>query len=425
MQHQDFGFSTRIAHGFGALCAALALTAAAAAHAADNFTVTVTAQGQTVSQGATTLRGLEEIGLESDGLEDVFPNYSDQLPAIVDIGFRGLPLRVTYEGSGLTLSIDELGVIEQFDEGDRRASEDALGEYLENDTDGTLSAILNWAVSNTATDPVAGNPSSLQGQMIAGDFRIGTDLDPGGSVSAGGAGAGEEREGRASVLGLGARFGRYSVGDDDVTTIELPFQYVLPLADPRYAVIFDAPLTYTEVNGADSWAGSIGVGFRYPVLTNWDLTPSVRAGIVGSEDLGTLAATYTASLSSNLTFDLGAVGLTIGNMISYVETTDAGEVDGYNASYDLQNTVFRNGFEVATPIGGTIFGLPMTAQGSVVNTQITGDDVFIDNYTDFAISIGTEESRNGLTWDSLRLGLTYTTGVNDYESFRLNFGYRF
>jgi hypothetical protein len=61
----------------------------------------------------------------------------------------------------------------------------------------------------------------------------------------------------------------------------------------------------------------------------------------------------------------------------------------------------------------------------VVNTQIFGDAVYIDNYTDFAVSFGTEASRNGLTWDAIRIGFTYTVGNEGYQGGQINFGYQF
>ena len=55
----------------------------------------------------------------------------------------------------------------------------------------------------------------------------------------------------------------------------------------------------------------------------------------------------------------------------------------------------------------------------------SGDAVSIDDFTDISFSYGTVASKNGFTWDSVRLGLTYTFTNKDYKGLEVNFGYQF
>ena len=113
-------------------------------------------------------------------------------------------------------------------------------------------------------------------------------------------------------------------------------------------------------------------------------------------------------------------------MISYVASTPLTvEVAGYELDYDVANAISRNGIGISGKMGRELFNQPLVWEFNAVNTQIFGDDVFIDNYTDLAFSIGTQQSTNGLTFDSLKLGLTYTITNKDYSGFRVNFGYQF
>ncbi|PWR01190.1 hypothetical protein DKT77_18720 [Meridianimarinicoccus roseus] len=409
----------------GAVTAALMVPFAA--HAADSFVISVTANGVTSTNSTRTLEDFVDLGLSSTGLESLNPNYTDTTPATVGLNFRGLPMTVVYpdSGPGLVYTVPELGFSRAFNAGATRAqNEEALENFLETDQEGLLSRILNYFVEETGTDPVAGNPASLQSTMIASDFSVGTGLGAGNSFQASsGAGGGE---GRRNVYGLGARLGRFSVDGNDITTVDLPLTFVRPLSDPRYALIIDLPLTYVETNGSQSAAASLGIGMRVPITTRWTLTPMVRAGATGSVDLGSLAALYSGSLSSSYRFNVGQTEVNIGNMLSYISTTGLSDtVDDFDVDYDLQNSVTRNGIGVSGPLAYKLFGADTTWEASVVNTQIFGDAVYIDNYTDIAVSFGTQQSRNGLTWDAIRIGFTYTVGNNGFQGGRLNFGYQF
>ena len=112
-------------------------------------------------------------------------------------------------------------------------------------------------------------------------------------------------------------------------------------------------------------------------------------------------------------------------MVGFNQTGGAITIEDTEIDYDLRNTMLRNGLSVSKSTSRKLFGDPTTWDFAVVNTQISGDEVFIDNYTDVSFSYGTLASKNGITWDSVRLGLTYTITNKDYNGFQLNFGYQF
>jgi hypothetical protein len=409
----------------GALATAILLPASAMA--AENYSIAIDTNGIQTSNSASSLNQFIDLGLSSNGFSSLNPAYTTTSIATVDLRLRGLPMTVTYPtpGPGLVYTVPSLGFTRTFDaQGTREGNEEDLVEFLQTNQDGLLSQFLNYFVSETGTDPVAGNPASLQSSMVAADFAMGTGLGADNSSQAGGdAGDGE---GRRNVYGLAARLGRFTVDGNDITTFDLPFSIVRPLEDPRYALIFDLPLTYVDTNGSETFAASLGLGMRIPITTRWTLTPMLRAGATGSIDLGSLASLYSGSLSSSYKFDVGSTEVNIGNLLSYISTTGVtNSVEDFEVDYDLQNTITRNGVGLSGPLAVKLFGADTTWQGSLVNTQIFGDDVYIDNYTDIAVSIGTEQSRNGLTWDAIRIGFTYTVGNNGFQGGRVNFGYQF
>jgi hypothetical protein len=389
------------------------------------FNSTVTSNGVTTSQSYSNSIDFIDQTTTSFGLADINPAYTPTSTALVLGDFRGVGFSLTYPTTGSTLifQIPALGISETFAEANRGLSEDALDTYLSNNGDDILTRIAALLVSTTATDPVAGNPQSLQGTMISSDFGIGTGFGGIGDVRADGDGSSGEGSGRG-VFGLAARLGRFSAGGADGTTIELPLSYVRPLADPRWALVVEAPLTFTDIEGSTSYSGSLGGGVRIPILDQWSITPTLRIGAVGSEDLGAAAFMYSANVTSSFRFSVGDLDFNLGNMLSYVASTGSPSVED-SLNYELQNTATRNGLSATGKIGRQIFGEEAVWEAFIVNTQIFGDAVYVDNYTDLAISFGTQRSQNGLTWDAARLGLTYTIGSGDFKRFNLNFGYQF
>ena len=70
-------------------------------------------------------------------------------------------------------------------------------------------------------------------------------------------------------------------------------------------------------------------------------------------------------------------------------------------------------------------GLPTTWEASVVHTKVGGDATYIDEWVDVSFSLGTIGSKNNVTWDSVRVGITYTRASRGVEGININFGYEF
>ncbi len=408
-----------------AVVAAAGLFSIGDAGAQELFNTEVTSNGVTASESFTNAQDFLNQTSTSLGLAGINPAYTFDSAAVVLGDFRGVDFSITYPTTGSTLvfEIPELGIVEIFAESTRALSEDALDEYLASNADNILGRLADLLVATTPTDPVAGNPASLQGSMVASDFGIGSGFGGIGNVKVDDKGNLEEISGRG-VFGVAARLGRFSAGDASGDVIELPLSYVKPLADPRWALVFEMPLTYTDIEGSNSYSVSLGGGVRIPVLDQWSLTPTLRYGAVSSEDLGAASGMYSANITSSFRFKVRNLDFNLANMLSYIATTGGPSIDD-SLDYDLQNTVSRNGLAVSGNLGRQIFNEDATWEAFIVNTQIFGDDVFVDNYTDVSFSVGTKKSQNGLTWDAARIGITYTFGSGDFDKFNLNFGYQF
>jgi hypothetical protein len=373
--------------------------------------------------GETTFGSQDALlgAVSTSGLTGIDPTYDGE-PVEITLDLRGAEIDViikpvtdeTDPSFGLIRAIVEIDG-EEADVFDADTQDEAIEEsvtFIRN----AIPDLTSTLVATTATDPVAGNPSSLQTRMISADFQIGTAVGNSPDFSSAGAGGAKPQ----AVFGLGLNYGNFSADGVEVSYAELPFSYAIPLDDPRYAILFEAPLTFVDINGAESITASLGTGIRLPMTDDWSLTPTVRVGLSASDDFAVEGYLYGASLVSNYNFTLGNFGITLGNQMSHLKSLPLDAND-----YDLQNTVIKNGVGVSGDTKWEMFGLPVTWEGSVVNTRFFGDELFIENFTDVAVSLGTSNSDNGFQLDSLRLGVTYTFGDEGMSGTELNFGYKF
>ncbi|GGA10483.1 hypothetical protein [Neptunicoccus cionae] len=327
-----------------------------------------------------------------------------------------LTLRYRQDNTSVALRDDNGELISRFDGGTRSESEALLAQFLRERYASDPEA-LKLTVANTPGDPVAGNPVSLMARMADASFTSGTDVGP--SPLTGGSRA----RGTASYnhLGISLQTGRYSGTGFSANVTSLPLSFAMPLDDPRWAIKINAPLSFSTINGEDYVSGSVGVGLRMPVTDNWAVTPEVRIGALRDSSRGLTTRLANVSLMSNYRVDMrNGYGLVFGNALTYSTSLGSG-----NSGYDLSNTINKNGVELSGPFQRSLYGLPTSWQFSLVHTKVGGTPTYIDEWTDVSLSLGTIGSKNGVTWDSVRVGLTYTHANRGVRGLNINFGYEF
>ncbi|PWR25719.1 hypothetical protein [Zavarzinia aquatilis] len=400
---------------FVAIIAMASNAMVAPAMAKDLFDITISTEG--VTSGETFASAVDFFDrLENSVFSSLSGAYTETSVATARANFRGLPFVIEYrdDTAALHFTSSVIDIDETFVGADRDESENLFIDYLQSNDSNITQKITDYTVSQTATDPVAGNPSSLVDRTAAADFSSSTSV--GGTLPA--------TSSVNSAVAFGARLGRFTVGDQETSVYDLPIRYFARLTDDGYGIVFDAPITIVSVEEAYSYSGSIGLGVRLPILPYWTLTPGARIGAVGSADLGALAYVYDGSLTSNVTFAIDEFQFSVGNAVTLSQTASV-TVDDYEIDYEVANTIFRNGVGVVYPTDITIFDMPTTADIAIVNTTITGDDVYIDQYTDIALSIGLADDDENSLYNLARFGLTYSFGAHDYSGLTVNFGYQF
>ena len=268
------------------------------------------------------------------------------------------------------------------------------------------SRLINEAPFN----PVNGGPASLLPKMSESDFWLGvTPPDP----------PGPGEDGLLAGFEVGFEYGRYNFDGFDVDTYTIPLRRTFNLNRPGWALVASAPIAVADAEGETAVSVSAGVGVQMPLAEGWLLTPAVRVGGVHSDDFRTAAAGYGGSLTSNYTFSLSEWEVNIGNHVSYYRADDVSGIIDDQIEYDTETILFRNGLVIRGPM--TLFDYDVNAQFFVLDNRTSGDDLFVESFTDIGVTITGPPVYGNIP---LRLGATATFG-SGVSSIRFNTGYRF
>ena len=371
---------------------------------------------QTAPVGFTTVSEMFDNSKDS-GLTNINSAYNTNSASVIRMGYRGLPLVVTTTAgsSQVVFSIPALNQVTVFSaKATRDGNVDDLREYLKSSGGAILDQLQLLLAKASPVDPIAGNPGSMQSQMVMADFdrnftAFATNIKQGG-------------ESASNLIGLGASFGSFTQAGVTNQTVTLPLSYTFRSdLDPRRQLNLYAPISVTTVAGAKSFAANFGVSYRMPITDEWALTPGLGYGVSGSADLGSSAAMLAASVTSQYTIQRDGYDIAIGNTIGIYQSSKL-SLGGYSFDPKISNTVFRNGILVSIPT--TAFGQKMAYEISYINTLFTGTELYSKQYNEIGLTLGTNKSANSAR-SFLRAGASYLQGENGITGFRLNVGYWF
>lgn len=338
--------------------------------------------------------------------------YNDSSAADAVVRFRGVPIQLSVARGSNTFvfRLPSAGIQQSFTGATRQESFDLLEQYIKENQDSLISAVLREAARLSASDPIAGNPTSLMAQMGAQDFADASGLTPSGGAPA--------------QFGIGLDAETWKLGNVDQKIYRLPLSYAFSLEN-GYRLIVSAPLFHGESEGVDSYGGSLGASLAIPIGNSWKITPAFRAGVGGSRDMGTVASLYSFSLASNYVWSLSddlRLGMTNQYSLYKSNTIDAGDIE---FNYDLSNQVLRNGFDLGGPLNDTFLGNGARWRAWIIDTRFFGDELYSMNWQEYGVSVGTRVSSGQYYSEQMNLGMTYTHGENEVRGVKINFGYRF
>ena len=175
------------------------------------------------------------------------------------------------------------------------------------------------------------------------------------------------------------------------------------------------PIEYTDMDGSVSYMAQMGLGLKIPFTKYWSLTPAVRAGIVGSEDMLSGGILYNGTLTSDVSVPVGKWTLGMTNMAGLIRDY-AVKVKGYEVDYSMKNQVFKNGVHARYD-----FNDKYAVAGGYNYTFYTGDKLFIDNYHDLELSF-TRKMQGFISGVSLVGNYTFD---KNYKAYRMGLRFSF
>ena len=356
--------------------------------------------------------------LKAENLKKTLAGSNTDLDAFnTNANFNSLLTQLVFveNSSKLNFTIPALGISKSFTGATRNDSMELLRDYLE--TSDVLGRIMNYQAKNSPFSPITGQ-NGLIPTAIGSDFDSSfTDVVT--HVATPAAAGQADSAGNQVQINASVGFGKSQ--SQDVKFLSLPLSYSFRNdIDPRRQLIVQMPISYTEIGSAKSIQGSLGLAYRFPITDQWTVTPNVKYSTVGSADLATAAAMYSATLGSAYVMGFDGFDVAIGNMVGIYKTAKF-SADDYTFDPNITTTGLRNGVMVLQPVN--IRGSKMSMEYSFIDTRYFGDKPFADNSQEIGITLGTNKS--AFTARSyLRGGLSYQTSKSG-NFWRLNFGYWF
>ena len=374
---------------------------------AEMFTLHVTQASTSIDETRSFKSVLDLFDQYKNGsLDSIIAGYDKTKASIGDIDFRGIKMNLAFDNTGkLTLNVPSAGINNMvFDGGvgTQEASFKELKKYLEKNKDDLLKKVLTSTVRDTPYDLVAGNPTSMMASMADASFQ-----------RAGGGVLGNF----VSYLSPNASRHHFKFNNEDKTAdvISLPLGKTFKFGESGWALMFDMPLTYADLDGSKSYAGQLGLGLKVPLVQakhfKWNIIPAGRVGAIGSEDMISGGALYSGTLTNDMQVPMGPITISMTNMAGYIRDFSL-KVADYEIEYDLENWVYKNGAQIRWDITNK-----WAINTAYSYTFYTGSDLFIDKYHDVGASL-IYKFDEGSFFSGVGLTGNYTFDGEDYYAYR-------
>jgi hypothetical protein len=400
---------------------------------------------ETALTGTNDVRKIAEL-IDTPHLTQLFANKDYSNPLLFDLraklDLRGVKTVVHFPtgSTRLEVTFPFLPQPISFDGGDRDSSIERFEEWLRGEyvtsvaTTEILTLLLQELVALSAVDPIAGNPNSLQSKMFEAAYFTGTTgvFRPKPGTPEADAWRGED------FFRATGRYERFRGGPWDGNVWELGLDYQVNFKNPKWALLFDLPFIVDQVEGAESFLVSAGIGVMFRPTHWWNITPSFRLGGAGSFKLGAVALMPSIDLTSAMRWRIGprefSIGgrnlsttdfeLGIGNMFGWASTFDDLEISDIRIAYELNNYALRNGIDLTKRLPLRFLGGQTAVKLFFVDTWILGSRLFLNHYDELGLQVGTQRRSAGKWRDHLSLHAAWVFG-NNYDALQLRLSFRY
>lgn len=270
-------------------------------------------------------------------------------------------------------------------------------------------ALFACSVRTSPQNQIAGNPNSLQSQMVTAglDFSGNSLSDTAPTTTT----SGQPSMGQTEAQwGVGAQAGRIEQFGQAGVQLEMRLNRSFRvLRGNRSLLAIDLPVTYQRVGGVNQWRGFLGVSLLVPMSRQWTIEPRVAYGYSTMPALRLNGQLASLSLASRVFFDnlIGRGQVSLGGQVGYSRTFNL-RYDGRAVSGKVENWTARAAAAYELPFKSRIGGRQVSLRTSYAYTRFFGDRLYAQQMHDATVSVGVrlrEESvRNRV--DTLRVGIS-------------------
>lgn len=392
---------------------------------ADIYSLSISQGSNVLSVGGSSLMDIVD-NFDENSLNEKLSNYDKNGDLSARLDMRGLPVTLTITGTKVVFAVPSLNISEVFESTTRDKSIDLLEDWFKVNGASTLERIMKELAKVSPVDPIAGNSNSAMAKSVEADFTNGFINT-----------ASNQRNGTTSssknnnLISIDPSFKSADIDNKTSNSYSLPISYsFVSDKDSERKLTISLPISYTEVDKATSYGLGLGVGYSFPIVPEWIITPAVNYGLSGSMDLATLAQLGGGSITSSYTYTLPNENrLSMGNMVGYYTTLKLYDGD-YAYDPGITNIVYRNGlmysFDTDNIINNTSLDL------FAINTKYTGTELYNDGYNEFGFSYGYDRINMNILSDkekyayrrSLKVGASVLQSEKE-DGFKVNFGFTF
>ena len=222
---------------------------------------------------------------------------------------------------------------------------------------------------------------------------------------------------------VGLNIGRGLVDGYETTSVNIPLRYSYS-PNRQSAFIIDMPMILNKYDGAWSFSGSFGLGFRFPINYYWSLTPVVRLGSGGSVDLISGANLLSSGLVSNFNYPIWNHVLTMTNDVTYYTSIPL-NLGSINYDYHLHNFVFKNGLALTSCEGFDFCNRMINYKVTFIDSAFDGIPLYMEHYDEVGFYLITSYLNRYIDYDCLSIGFTYRFGQKGYRGYNLDMVYQF
>jgi len=231
-------------------------------YAQSTYGITVESDGQSFNKDFSSWEQMINSWNSEDYIiVDELP-YTDISEVTETLNIHGSKIIVHYDknSSSLVFEVPTLGIRKVFDKGETRdANAEAYFQYIDENGEDILLKLFTpkLLVATTATNPVAGNPDSLMGSVVADDFDAAKEISKSSGETA--------STGDKPKFGAGIELGHSTVDGHQKNIMTIPLSYTHYFAKKGYNLKLTAPISYIETDGSKAYKGSLGAALNVPI----------------------------------------------------------------------------------------------------------------------------------------------------------------